>query len=149
MRRKKVAIEREYNVLDSEKVKISYENGKYIFEIGSEIITYDLPEAISILLKDTKKDDPIWNIKIQDINLEEVEPTKCLYWLTGGKKEWEESNHYKKYWHDCLFEFQEEFGWTIIEIINFSETFGDIREGFLKNLNLPTLYNFALSKEIA
>lgn len=148
MKKKKVATEKEYNILDSDKIKISYENKRYLFEIGSEV-TYDLPEAISILLRNTKKEDPIWKMEIQYINLEDIEPTKCLYWLTGGKREWDELGHYKKYWHDCLFDFQEEFGWTVIEIVRFSKTFGDIREGFLKNLNLPILYNFAIYKEIA
>jgi hypothetical protein len=148
MKRKKVETKREFNILFSDTIKINYEDNKYLFEIGSEI-TYDLPEAISILLKSVKKNDPIWDLEIKDINLEEIDPKKCLYWLTGGKMEWEESNNYKKYWHDCLFDFQEEFGWSIIEIVKFAKTFGDIREGFLRNLNLPILYNFALSKNIA
>jgi hypothetical protein len=148
MRKKKVALEKEFNILDSEYVKISYSDKKYLFEIGNEI-TSDLSEAVSILMREFKKDNDIWKIEIQDINIEDLEPAKALYWLSGGKKEWEESNNYKKYWHECLLDFQEEFGWTIVEIIMYSKTLGDVRESFLRNLNLPILYNFALSKEIA
>lgn len=148
MKKKKVALEREFNVFYSENLKISYSDRKYLFEIGNEI-TNDLSEAVSILMRSFRKDDEIWKLEILSINIEDLEPAKALYWLTGGKEEWDELNNYKKYWHECLLDFQEEFGWTIVEIINYSKTLGDIRESFLKNLNLPILYNFALSKDIA
>lgn len=148
MRKKKVVIRKEFNIIDLDNIKISYSDKKYFFEIGSDV-TIDLSEGISLLIREVKSNDPLWNIQIQPIDIEDIEPAKSLYWLTGGRVEWEESNNYKKYWHECLLDFQEEFGWLIIDIIKHSKTFGDIREGFLKNLNLPILYNFALSKEIA
>ena len=42
--------------------------------------------------------------------------------------------------------FQEEYGLIIIDIISKAKTIGDVRAGFIKELNLPTLYEFCLSK---
>ena len=55
----------------------------------------------------------------------------------------------KLLWGECYLKFQEEFGILVYSIIKKSKTFKDIREGFIKYLNLATLYNFALEKEIA
>ena len=57
--------------------------------------------------------------------------------------------NYKKYWHEVQLEFQEEFGVLIISILKKSKTLKDVRTGFLKYLNLATLYNFAIEKGIA
>ena len=50
---------------------------------------------------------------------------------------------------DCSLEYQEEFGLKVISILKKSKTMRDIKNGFLKYLNLPILYEFALEKEIA
>jgi hypothetical protein len=50
---------------------------------------------------------------------------------------------------ECSLDFQEEFGLIIFNIIKKSKTMSDIREGFLKNINLSVLYEFALEKNIA
>ena len=57
-------------------------------------------------------------------------------------------NHYNRPWCDCYLEFQEEFGFLIINIIKKSKKLSDIRNGFMKYLNLPVLYNFAISKNM-
>jgi hypothetical protein len=73
---------------------------------------------------------------------------KSLFWLTGGPNEWKSLDNYKKPWCDCYLDFQEEYGITIITLVEDSNTLGEIRDNFNKHLNLPTLYEFALSKKI-
>ena len=137
------------NVWDSELIKISKDYDNYHFEIGKEL-TNDIGEAVAILIKiKSKWNDPIWDLKLEDINYFDIEPAKSLYWLTGGDKEWKQGIEYKYNWSDCYLDFQEEFGILIISIIKKSKTLRDVREGFLKHLNLATLYNFALEKELA
>jgi len=58
-------------------------------------------------------------------------------------------NNYKKTWNDCFLDFQEEFGITIISILKKSKTMDDVKNGFLKHLNLPAIYEFVLEKGIA
>jgi hypothetical protein len=58
-------------------------------------------------------------------------------------------NNYKKAWSEISLDFQEEFGLRIISILKKSKTMRDIRDGFLKYLNLPILYEFALEKNFA
>ena len=93
-------------------------------------------------------DGQVWNIEIKGINTEEITPQKSLYWLTGGNNEWKSLDNYNKPWCDCYLDFQEEFGMLIINIIKKSKSFKEIRDNFNKHLNLPILYNFAVSKDM-
>ena len=116
-----------------------------LFEFG-EIITSDLAEAISIMLREPDMvNDKIWKNTITE-NIEQVEPRRALYWLTGGDLEWITLKNFNKNWMECEWDFQEEFGFTIIEILKKSKTYDDVRKGFTKKLNLPILYEFALRK---
>ena len=90
--------------------------------------------------------DPIWQLEIRNIDTNNVSPEKSLYWLTGGESEWKTLEHYNRPWCDCYLEFQEEFGFLIISIINRSRTLDEMRKLFIEYLNLPTLYDFALSR---
>lgn len=149
MRKRKVDVMRPNNVWDSELIKISEDLGSYYFEIGTEV-TMDFAEAVAILMRmKSKWNDEIWNLKIVDIDYYNIDPSKCLYWLSGGNDEWKDGENYKKYWHEVKLDFQEEFGIIIISILKRSKTLKDVRTGFLKYLNLATLYNFAIEKEIA
>lgn len=137
------------NVWESETIKISKDLNSYYFEVGTEL-TMDLAEAVAIMMRmKSKWNDDVWKLKITDVDYYEIEPSKCLYWLTGGDEEWINGNEYKKYWFESALDFQEEFGIIVISILKKSKTLKDIRDGFLKHLNLPTLYNFAIEKEIA
>lgn len=147
MRKRKVEVLRPNNIWDSESIKISNESNKYFFEILGEVTT-DLGEAVSILMKKIKWNDKIWTLKINELDLYNIEPSKCLYWLSGGDEEWMKMENYKKCWADCYMEYQEEFGIIVISILKRSKTLKDVRDGFLKHLNLPILYNFAIEKEI-
>jgi hypothetical protein len=127
--------------------KISIEGNKWFFEIGKELTT-DIAEAVSLLVRECDSNDQIWEVEIKDINTEDITPEKSLYWLSGGYKEWKSLENYNRPWCDCYLDFQEEFGFAILNSVNRSKTLGDVREYFIENLNLPVLYDFALSKDL-
>ena len=115
-----------------------------LFEIKNEVTT-DLAEAVAIMMRMDIKN--IWDIELEK-DIISIEPAKCLYWLSGGDKEWLTLDHYNKPWVNYYLQFQEEFGFMVIEIIKNAKAVGDIRDGFIKYLNLPTLYDFAISQEM-
>jgi hypothetical protein len=149
MKKKKVLIKNELSeiILDNERLTISKFKNKWMFEIDKDI-TNDIAEAVSILMKRFDNDNPIWEMDIYDFKTEDITPEKSLYWLTGGYKEWEKLENYKKPWYDCYLDFQQEFGLIVIDIIKDAKKLSDIRDGFRKYLNLPTLYEFALGKDL-
>jgi hypothetical protein len=107
----------------------------------------DIAEAVSILMR-RDIDENIWQMEIGDIDIETVSPEKSLFWLTGGYNEWRTLENYNRPWCDCYLDFQEEFGFLVINIIRRSRTLMDIRNNFIKYLNLPVLYDFAISKDL-
>lgn len=148
MKRKKVEVMRNFNFWTDNFVKIDKEGDQYYFEIGSDITT-DLAEAVAIMMNyKNKESDKFWELQIKDINYYDIKPEQALYWLSGGDYEWKVMNNYKKIWSEVSLDFQEEFGLRIISILKKSKTMRDIRDGFLKYLNLPILYEFALENEI-
>lgn len=132
----------ENNILIINKVE-----DQLVFEIGSER-TYDIAEAVAILMRSATHDDPIWKREVECVNIENIIPEKSLFWLTGGYKEWEKLENYNKPWSSCYLDFQEEFGFMVIKIVKRAKTLKDIRDGFLRYLNLPVLYDFAVSKDL-
>ena len=145
MKKKRLFTESEISnlVFSDEKIKISKNGEEYFFEIGNEI-TSDVAEGVSIMMKlcDTKSE--AWNLEI--INQSEITPEKSLFWLTGGHTEWKSLENYNRPWCDCYLEFQEEFGFLVVNLVKKSKTLLDVRNSFVKYLNLPTLYDFAVSK---
>ena len=148
MKKKKVATMRNFGFWSDNLVKIDKEGDQYYFEIGSDITT-DLAEAVAIMMMKYKNNGKFWDLEIKDIDYYNITPEKSLQWLSGGDNEWQLMNNYKKSWMDCSLEYQEEFGLKVISILKKSKTMRDIKNGFLKYLNLPILYEFALEKEIA
>jgi hypothetical protein len=133
---------------DTNRLTMVEEKNEYFFEIGNKITT-DIAEAVSILMREFSWDDKIWQIEVdKKMIYEEIDPEKSLYWLTGGDKEWSSLKNYNRPWSEYYLDFQEEFGFLIVSIVKRSKTLLDIRNGFLKYLNLPTLYNFAISKNM-
>ena len=125
-------------------VKINKEiNGQLFFEIGNDFTT-DIAEAVAIMMR-KQVDESIWK-KQFTIDFDTIEPRRALYWLTGGDNEWISLHNYKQPWSSCDLDFQEEFGFMIISILKRSKNLGEIRDGFIRYLNLPTLYEFALTK---
>ena len=149
MKKKKVELLRKFNFWSDNFIKIDKEGDQYYFEIGSEVTT-DISEAVAIMMTYQNKDiNKFWELEIKDIDYYNIRPELAIYWLSGGDYEWKIMNNYKKNWNDCFLDFQEEFGITIISILKKSKTMGDVRNGFLKHLNLPAIYEFALKKGIA
>lgn len=129
-------------------IKIESEYGKYYFEIENNT-TYDIAEAVSMIMRlKSKWDNFEWNTKVSNIDYYNIDPSKCLYWLSGGYDEWLNGSNYKKQWRDCALEYQEEFGPIVISILEKSKTLKDIKDGFIKHLNLSILYNFAIEKNM-
>lgn len=149
MRKKKVLLRNELSevIFNDDRVVISKFGEDWIFEVGNEI-TSDIAEAVSILMRKIDYNDPVWKMEVKDVIIENITPEKSLFWLTGGYKEWENLQNYNKSWHDCYLDFQEEFGFMIVRIVKRAKTLKDIRDSFLKYLNLPVLYDFAVSKEL-
>ena len=92
--------------------------------------------------------DGIWDMELEDINIDNITPEKSLFWLTGGYVEWRTLENYNKPWCDCYLDFQEEFGMLIFNIVKRNKKLKEIRNNYYKYLNLPILYDFALSKNM-
>lgn len=147
MRRKRLSIEKENSklIFSNERIIISRYENNYFFELSNGITT-DIAEAVSMMMKTLSHEDEIWELPIDSKT--DCDPEKSLYWLTGGTLEWETLNNYRKPWLVCSLDFQKEFGTVIINIVEKSKKLSDIRDSFNKYLDLPTLYDFALSKSI-
>lgn len=134
-------------IYDDKTIIISREGNEWFFEIGKEMTT-DLGEAVSLLLRSCDASDEVWKNDIKEMNIDNISPEKSLYWLTGGEREWKTLEHYNRPWCDCYLDFQEEFGLLVISIIKRSKTLEDMRKHFIEYLNLPVLYDFALSRKL-
>lgn len=131
----------------NQKVSIYRTKEEWFFEIGKEMTT-DLAEAVAILMKTKEINDEIWNLELNELKTEDISPAKSLFYLTGGYNEWSTLDNYTKPWSECCLDFQEEFGLMITKIIKRSKKLSDIKNGFSRYLSLPTLYDFALSKNL-
>ena len=134
-------------IYDNNTIIISREGNEWFFEIGKELTT-DLGEAVSLLLRNCDANDEVWKTDIKEMNIDNISPEKSLYWLTGGEREWKTLENYNRPWCDCYLDFQEEFGLLVISIIKRSKTLEDMRKHFIEYLNLPVLYDFALSRKL-
>jgi len=149
MKKRKVDLESKgsQNIYSDKIITISKESDEYFFEIGTEM-TNDIAEAVSILMRRSEFNSNIWDLELKDVFTENITPEKALFWLTGGYTEWRTLEHYNKPWSECYLDFQEEFGMIIINIVKKSKSLKDIRNNFIKYLNLPTLYEFSISKNM-
>ena len=98
-------------------------------------------------MRKPKIDNSIWSKEI-NFDCEFLDPRKCLYWLTGGDNEWIKLHNYNKPWIECENQFVEEYEFVIRWIVKKSKNLQDIKNGFIEHLNLPVLYDFALSKNL-
>lgn len=149
MKRKKDLLEKigDKIIFNEDKVKISQEGNQWVFEINNELTT-DIAEATALMMRICSKDSFVWEIEIKGINTEEISPKKSLYWLTGGDTEWKTLPNYRNPWCESYLEYIEGFGMSVINIVGKSKRIGDIRDQFIKNLNLPILYEFALNNNL-
>jgi hypothetical protein len=145
MKRKKVDFEPNY--IYNNMVRISKDETEYFFEIGKDV-TVDVAEAISIMMRKKElSNSTVWNLEMNLFN-SDITPEKTLFWLSGGYDEWKTLENYNRPWCECYLEFQEEFGFLVSNIIKKSKTLGEARDKFIKNLNLPILYEFALGRNL-
>lgn len=149
MKRKKELTKSELSDLlyTNQKVSIYRTKNEWFFEIGKEMTT-DLAEAVAILMKTKEINEDIWNLELNNLKPEEISPAKSLFYLTGGYQEWSTLENYSKPWSECCLDFQEEFGLMITKIIKKSKKLSDVKNGFTKYLNLPIIYDFAISKNL-
>lgn len=149
MKRRKLALKAvgKNDVYNNGIVRVTKEEDIYFFEIGNEL-TSDLAEAVALLMRKLDWNDELWNMILEDINIDNITPEKSLFWLTGGYTEWRTLENYNKPWCDCYLDFQEEFGLLIFNIVKRTKSLKEIRNNYYKYLNLPILYDFALSKNM-
>ena len=149
MKRRKLALKTigKNDVYNDGVVRVTKEEDVYFFEIGNEL-TSDIAEAVAILMRKVDYNDNIWDLKLEDIDAESITPEKSLFWLTGGDSEWRILENYNKPWCDCYLDFQEEFGMLIFNIVKRTTKIKEIRDNYYKYLNLPILYDFAISKNM-
>jgi hypothetical protein len=121
-------------------------NGQVFFEIEDHI-TQDIAEAVAIMMRKRNIDNSVW-LKEMSFDVDFLDPRKCLYWLTGGDNEWIKLHNYNKPWVECDTYFTDEFEFVIRWIVKKSKNLQDIKNGFIEHLNLPVLYEFALSKNL-
>lgn len=132
-------------LFDQDRITINQGNDITYFQIGY-VITNDLAEAISIIMRTTHGNDIIWNTKIKnkpDINVE-----KSLYWLSGGDEEWINLTNYNQPWIECSDLYVNEFKQTIETIIDESLTLKDVKNGFNDKLNMLKMYDFAIASNL-
>lgn len=148
MRRKKVALQVRGNcsVFNDGILRISKEENEYYFEIGNEI-TCDVAEAVAIMMRKIDWSSAVWDLVIESKNLSSIAPERTLFWLSGGYTEWRTLDNYNRPWCDCYLEFQQEFGGLVYNITKRTRTLREIRDNFVRHLNLPILYEFAISKD--
>jgi hypothetical protein len=149
MRKKKDLLKHDLSnvVYSDDRVKVIKYSDEYFFEIGKEM-TSDLGEAVCILMRNFDFNHEIWNLEIDEIDYEKIVPEKSLFWLTGAYSEWSTLENYKQPWQECYLDFQEEFGFIIINTIKKYKKLSEIRNTFIKNLSLPILYDFAISRNL-
>lgn len=136
-------------LMKNNSVIVSEGAGNCLFFEISDICTTDICEAVSLMMRYNVTDSDIWSRDItKNCDLDLIDPKKCLYWLSGGDDEWTKREFYKRPWNECDLLFQEEFGVTVLVILKKSKKLSDIKTGFLKFLNLPVFYEFALSKKL-
>lgn len=147
MKKKKNLLYYEENseiLIDQDQVNFKITQNEIYFQIGYQI-TNDVAEAVSIMMKILNDNDPIWNVKIKNKN---INVYNILYWLSGGDDEWIDLRNYNKHWNDCYHIYELEFKETINEIIDSSIILNDIKEKFNKKLNMFKMYDFALSNNL-
>jgi hypothetical protein len=136
-------------LLNCQSVGISEGAGNCLFfEIG-DVCTTDICEAVALMIRNSVTDPSVWNRDITKyLDIDHIDSKKCLYWLSGGDDEWQKRTFYKRAWNECDLLFQEEFGITVLVIYKKSKTLSDIKNGFIKFLNLPVFYEFSLSRNL-
>ena len=83
MKRRKLALKTvgKNDVYNNGIVRVTKEEDSYFFEIGNEL-TSDISEAVALLMRKVDWNDGIWDMELEDINIDNITPEKSLFWLT-------------------------------------------------------------------
>lgn len=147
MGKKRIPNKLNFNLTQIDSVNITMKNNsEYFFEI-EEYVTDDVAEAVALMMRKENIPNSIWQKEIE-INLDNLDYRKSLYWLTGGDNEWIKLKNYKMSWQECESIFVDEFDFIIKWIMKKSKKLEDIKSGFKEYLNLTVIYDFALRKKI-
>ena len=135
-------------------LSIFNDSGRLYFESTNPLLeedfkSYDCAESVAALmrLRSVSDDEKLWKMEVGN-NKYDVSPSRALYWLSGGNREWESKETYAYEWTEVHSIFEHKFRDLVYEIVENAETLNDIREGFMKKLNLPVLYEFALNNDL-
>ena len=74
-KKKETLIKRANDLYEDNIIRINKEGNDYFFEIGKEV-TSDVAEAVTILMRKTEWNDPIWDFELKGVLLEEISPEK-------------------------------------------------------------------------
>ena len=118
-------------------------DGEAIFEVGGDV-TPDLAEAVALAMRD-RVGGEFWDLRTADLG-RTVSPERCLYWLSGGDKEWSPLEHYLHPWFTCCGDFCAKWGRDVADIVDKSATLGEVRDGFRDRLNLHVIYDWCVGR---
>jgi hypothetical protein len=143
MKRRKSVIEFDRAIWESDRVMVyGLDDQGTIFEVDGEV-TLDPAEAVAMMIH--RRIDGPWHIPL-DPSAMSVVPERCLYWLSGGDREWALQEHYCQPWSACCPEFCDRWGDQVRAVISGSATLGDVRDGFRSGLNLHVIYDWCISR---
>lgn len=143
MKRRKSVVEFERAIWQSDRVCVyDLDDQGLIYEVDGEA-TLDPAEAAAMMIH--RRIDGPWHIPVGG-SAGQVVPERCLYWLSGGDREWSLLEHYSCPWSACCPEFCERWGGEVSRVAAGSATLGDLRDGLRSAVGLHLLYDWAISR---
>lgn len=131
-------------VYKTKELLIVEENAVYTFDIDNSIWTNDVLEAVVYFMKSEHytENSKLWNLPIKENMIDYIKPINSLYWLSGGINFWEKQNIK---WIDNYEYYEKKFQSKIYYLLESCKTLGALRKEIMKNFNLDTFYEFAIS----
>lgn len=151
---KKVMLIEENLIEYRNQIYIYAESNIYFFQSNNPKLynfsTYDYMEATAAFmkLKHTYLMDKIWDITITEDMQYGINMYNILYWLSGGDNAWKTNKIYKKSWDEYADLFVNHFKQIILNINKTSRNIKECRDSFLRELSLPTIYEFSLENNL-
>ena len=133
------------NILYDESGVLIYEeyDGRYGFEIEDKFFTNDIVEAVSYLINLNKfEDDDFWNLTIKKTRINKVNPSKSIYWLSGGDDFWKNNN-----WDNHCNFLAKKFT-TEIVCSMLGNDLKSIRENLIGKLDQNYIYSYFLKEKL-
>jgi hypothetical protein len=146
MKRRKSVIESEKVIWEDDRVRIyTLEDKDVIFEVDGDV-TLDVAEAVAMMIH--RRVDGPWSLDASTFD-RGVSPDRCLYWLSGGDREWSLMEHYCLPWFDCCTDICEKWGDSVRAVVQSASTLGDIRDGLRSTASLPDIYDWCIGRGFA